>query len=110
MRQWGLKAVIRKRWSIRKYIKENVASNVLNRELKTEKPFKKLVCEVTEMRRVNNQRYYVFSVRDLYNNAIICACMSELRTGGLKLFPVNPRKYGFIRIRVQRLLQRRIIN
>ena len=35
MRKWGLKAVIRKRWSIRKYIKENVACNVLNREFKT---------------------------------------------------------------------------
>ena len=115
MRKWGLKAVIRKRWSIRKYIKENVACNVLNRKFKTDEPFKKLVCDVTEMRRVNNKRYYVFSVMDLYNNTIICASMSEhnnwgLSLKGLKIFPVNPRKYCFIRIRSHSLLQRRIMN
>jgi putative transposase len=83
MRKLGLKAVIRKRWSIRKYIKENVVCNVLNREFKTDEPFKKFVCDVTEMKRVNDNRYYLFSVMDLYNNAIICASMSEHNDWGL---------------------------
>jgi len=83
MRKLGLKAIIRKKWSIRKYIKENVACNVLNREFKTDEPFKKLVCDVTEMRRVNDNRYYLFSVMDLYNNAIITASMSEHNDWGL---------------------------
>jgi len=83
MRKFGLKAIIRKRWSIRKYVKENVACNILNREFKTDEPFKKLACDVTEMKRVNNNRYYLFSVMDLYNNAIICASMSEHNDWGL---------------------------
>jgi len=83
MSKLGLKAIIRKKWSIRKYIKENVACNILNREFKTDEPFKKLTCDVTEMKRVNNNRYYLFSVMDLYNNAIICASMSEHNDWGL---------------------------
>jgi putative transposase len=97
MRKLGLKAIIRKRWSIRKYIKENVACNVLNREFKTDAPFKKLVCDVTEMKRVNDDRYYLFSVMDLYNNAIICASMSGyndwgLVAKGLEKIPFQPEK------------------
>jgi transposase InsO family protein len=83
MRKLGLKAIIRKRWCIRKYIKENVACNVLNREFKTDEPFKKLVCDVTEMKRIKENRYYLFSVMDLYNNAIITASMSEHNDWGL---------------------------
>jgi transposase InsO family protein len=83
MRKLGLKALIRKKWSIRKYIKENVACNVLNREFKTDEPFKKLACDVTEMKRINDTRYYLFSIMDLYNNAIICASMSERNDWGL---------------------------
>jgi len=60
-----------------------VACTILNREFKTDKPFKKLTCDVTEMKRVNNNRYYVFSVMDLYNNAIICARMSDHNDWGL---------------------------
>jgi putative transposase len=97
MRKLGLKAIIRKRWSIRKYIKENVACNILNREFKTDEPFKKLACDVTEMKRVNDNRYYLFSVMDLYNNAIICASMSEhndwgLVAKGLERIPCQPDK------------------
>ena len=97
MRKLGLKAIIRKRWSIRKYIKENVVCNVLNREFKTDEPFKKFVCDVTEMKRVNDNRYYLFSVMDLYNNAIICASMSAyndwgLVAKGLEKIPFQPEK------------------
>ena len=76
MRKLGLKAVIRKKWSIRKYIKENVAANALNREFKADEPLKKLVCDVTELKRVNDKRYYMFSIMDLYNNAIIASNVS----------------------------------
>ena len=60
-----------------------MAYNILNREFKTDEPFKKLTCDVTEMKRVNNKRYYVFSVMDLYNNTIICTSMSEHNDWGL---------------------------
>ena len=83
MRKLGLKAVIRKKWAIRKYIKENVACNALNREFKTDEPFKVLVCDVTEMKRINDNRYYLFSIMDLYNNAIISASMSDHNDWGL---------------------------
>ena len=46
MRKLGLKAIIRKKWHIRKYIKENVACNALDRNFKTDKPLSKLVCDV----------------------------------------------------------------
>ena len=77
MRKLGLKAVIRKKWSIRKYIKENVAANTLNREFKADEPLKKLVCDVTELKRINDKRYYLFSIMDLYNNAIIASTVSS---------------------------------
>jgi transposase InsO family protein len=97
MRKLGIKAIIRKRWSIRKYLKENVVSNVLNREFKADEPFKKLVCDVTEMKRINENRYYLFSVMDLYNKAIITASMSEhndwrLVDKGLENIPCKPDK------------------
>jgi len=98
MRKLGLKAIIRKKWSIRKYIKENVACNVLNREFITDEPFKKLACDVTEMKRINDNRYYLFSVMDLYNNAIITASMSEHNDWGLvyKGLEKIPRQTGKI--------------
>jgi transposase InsO family protein len=79
----GLKAVIRKRWRIRKYIKENVACNTLNREFRTNEPLKKLVCDITELARVNDKRYYLFSIMDLYSNAIIASNISSHNDWGL---------------------------
>ena len=61
----GLKAVIRKKWRIRKYIKENVACNVINRNFETDEPLNKLVCDVTELKRIKDSRYYLFSIMDL---------------------------------------------
>jgi transposase InsO family protein len=77
MRKLGLKAIVRKKWSIRKYIKENLAENTLNRNFKSDEPLKKLVCDVTELKRVNDKRYYMFSIIDLYNNAIIAFNLSS---------------------------------
>jgi len=79
----GLKAVIRKKWRIRKYIKENVACNTLNREFTTNEPYKKLVCDITELERVNDKRYYLFSIMDLYSNAIIASSISSHNDWGL---------------------------
>jgi transposase InsO family protein len=83
MRKLGLKAIIRKKWCIRKYIKENVADNALNREFKTDEPLKKLVCDVTELKRIDDKRYYLFSIMDLYNNAIIASNVSSHNDWGL---------------------------
>ena len=83
MHKLGLKAVIRKKWKIRKYLKENVACNVLSREFNTNEPFRKLVCDITELRRIDDKRYYLFSVMDLYNNAIISSNLSARNDWGL---------------------------
>jgi putative transposase len=83
MRKLGLKAVIRKKWRIRKYLKENVACNALNREFKADKPLKKLVCDITELARIDDKRYYLFSIMDLYSNAIIASNISSHNDWGL---------------------------
>lgn len=83
MRKLGLKAVIRKKWKIRKYLKENVVCNVLSRDFNTNEPFKKLVCDITELRRIEDKRYYLFSIMDLYNNAVISSNVSPYNDWGL---------------------------
>jgi transposase InsO family protein len=83
MRKLGLKAVIRRKWRVRKYLKENVACNTLNREFKAGEPLKKLVCDITELARVNGKRYYMFSIMDLYSNAIIASNISSHNDWGL---------------------------
>jgi len=92
MRKMGLKSVIRKKWHIRKYIKENVACNVLSRDFKSTSPLSKLVCDVTELKRIKNQRNYLFSIMDLYSNVIIASSLSDhndwgLVVNGLKKLP-----------------------
>jgi transposase InsO family protein len=83
MRKLGLKAVIRRKWRIRKYLKENVACNALNREFTASGPFKKLVCDITEFARVNDKRHYLFSIMDLYSNAIVASNISSHNDWGL---------------------------
>lgn len=83
MRKLGLKAVIRKKWCKRSYRKENTTYNILNRDFKTSEPLKKLVCDVTELRPVKDKRYYLFSIMDLYNNAIIALNVSFHNDWGL---------------------------
>ena len=68
MRKLGLKAVIRRKWNIRKLVKDNVAPNTLNRKFKSNEPLKKLVCDITELKRINDKRYYLFGIMDLYYN------------------------------------------
>ena len=94
MRKLGLKAVIRRKWRIRKYLKENVACNVLNRDFKAGEPLKKLVCDITEFARVNDKRYYMFSILDLYSNAIIASNISSHNDWGLVIKGLEklPRK------------------
>jgi putative transposase len=94
----GLKAIIRKkRYSSRKYIKENVSDNILNRDFKTFKPLKKLVCDVTELKRINDKRYYLFSIMDLYCNVVIASNVSfhndwALVKNGLEKLPFQTKK------------------
>jgi transposase InsO family protein len=76
MQELGLKAVIRKRWRIRKYVKENVVGNTLNQEFKTDEPLKKLVCDITELKHIDDKRYYLFSIIDLFSNEILAINVS----------------------------------
>jgi transposase InsO family protein len=83
MRKLGLKSVIRKKYCRRKYVKENTAPNILKRDFKSTKPLKRLVCDVTELRAINGKRYYLYSIMDLYNNAIVAANVSFHNNWGL---------------------------
>jgi len=83
MRKLGFKTLIRKKWQMRKYIKESVVENILNRNFKTSEPLKKLVCDVTELKRINDKRYYLFGILDLYNNFIISSNVSYCNDWGL---------------------------
>jgi transposase InsO family protein len=96
MRKLGLKAVIRRKWRVRKYLKENVACNTLNREFTANEPLKKLVCDITEFTRVNDKRYYMFSVMDLYSNAVIASNISSHNDWGLVVKGLEklPRQTG----------------
>lgn len=83
MRKLNLKAIIRKKYRSRKYIKENIVPNILNREFKATEPMRKLVCDVTELKRINDKRYYLYSVLDLYSNVIVAASVSFHNDWGL---------------------------
>jgi transposase InsO family protein len=83
MGKLGIQAVIRKKYCKRKYVKENIVENVLNRDFKADKPMRKLVCDVTELRRIKDKRYYLYSVMDLYSNTIIAANVSFHNDWGL---------------------------
>lgn len=71
MKELGLAARIRRKWRCGKYIKHHVYDNVLNREFTSDKPRQKLVSDVTQLKHVNNVKYYLYPVVDLYNNEII---------------------------------------
>jgi transposase InsO family protein len=77
MRKLDIKAIIRRKYCVRKYKKEYVVPNLLNREFKSDKPLTKLVCDVSELKRMNNKRYYLCSVMDLFNNEIIASNISS---------------------------------
>jgi len=85
LKKHGLKAVIRKKYCNRKYVKENVAPDLINRDFKADKPLKKLVCDVTELRRLDGKRYYLYSIMDLYSNVVIGSHISFSNDWGLVL-------------------------
>ncbi len=70
MCEQNLKAKIRKKWKAGKYIKHHTYSNVLNREFKANEPGKKYASDVTQLRTINNKKYYLYPIIDLYNNEI----------------------------------------
>jgi transposase InsO family protein len=77
MKKHGLKAIIRKKHCQRKYTKDYIVPNILNRQFTSEFPLTKLVCDVTELRKINDKRYYLFSVLDLFNNSIVASNISS---------------------------------
>jgi len=83
MKKLGLKAIIRKKYCVRKYKKENVEPNLLNREFKVDTPLTKLVGDITELRRINGQRHFLYSILDLYSNVIVAANISTNNDWGL---------------------------
>ena len=53
-----------------------IAPNILNRQFKTNKPFEKLVTDVTEFK-VCNEKVYLSPVMDLYNREIVAYSISR---------------------------------
>ncbi|QWI73055.1 hypothetical protein ER45_029105 (plasmid) [Bacillus mycoides] len=68
----GIQSVIRKK---KKHFKKPpphcVAENILNREFKAEKPNKKWVTDVTELKYGESKKAYLSAIRDLYDGSII---------------------------------------
>jgi len=71
MKKLNLKAKIRKKWKTNKNKNEHMYENILNQNFTTNTPNNKLVCDITELKRINGERFYLFVVEDLYNNEII---------------------------------------
>lgn len=77
MKKLSLKAVIRKKRCQRKYTKHRVHENRLNRDFTSLKPHEKYVTDVTQLNRINGQKYYLRPVIDLYNNEVISYSVSK---------------------------------
>ncbi|MCI0768511.1 IS3 family transposase [Bacillus sp. TL12] len=68
----GIQSVIRKKKKhFKKPLPHYVAENILNREFKAEKPNKKWVTDVTELKYGESKKAYLSAIRDLYDGSII---------------------------------------
>ncbi|MFV0424339.1 MAG: IS3 family transposase [Bacilli bacterium] len=70
MKKHGLKARIRRKWRVGKYIKHNTYDNVLDRDFKATIPNEKYTSDVTQLKTIGNKKYYLYPIVDLYNNEI----------------------------------------
>ena len=66
----GLKAVIRKKYRVRKFEKQTVADNLLGRAFESLIPRDKFVTDVTELKRISDKRYFLHSILDLCGNVV----------------------------------------
>lgn len=98
IRELGIKAVIRKKWRTRKYIKQNIAPNMLNREFYCASPNSRYVIDVTELPLLNGKKYYLCPVKDLFNAEIVSYSISTRNDNELvlsaieKICPAEPDK------------------
>ncbi|WPV64579.1 IS3 family transposase [Chitinophaga sp. LS1] len=77
MKMCGLKSLIRrKKYKSYKGQQGKIASNLLNRNFKASRPYKKLVTDVTEFA-VDGAKLYLSPIMDLYNGEIISYNLSE---------------------------------
>jgi transposase InsO family protein len=65
-----LKAVIRKKYQTRRFVKQVVAENILNRTFESLEPRSKFVTDVTELKRIDDKRYFLHSILDLCGNVV----------------------------------------
>nr|WP_113885863.1 MULTISPECIES: IS3 family transposase [Cytobacillus] len=76
MRELGIRSVIRKKRPFYGRKGSVLFPNVLNREFFAEKPYEKLVTDITYIR-VGDEFVYLSAVLDLYNNEIVSWQLSE---------------------------------
>ncbi|WP_427037271.1 IS3 family transposase, partial [Cytobacillus pseudoceanisediminis] len=76
MRESGIRSVIRKKRPFYGRKGSVLFPNVLNREFLAEKPYEKLVTDITYIR-VGDEFVYLSAVLDLYNNEIVSWQLSE---------------------------------
>ncbi|WP_432613328.1 IS3 family transposase [Cytobacillus oceanisediminis] len=76
MRELGIRSVIRKKRPFYGRKGSVLFPNVLNREFLAEKPYEKLVTDITYIR-VGDEFVYLSAVLDLYNNEIVSWQLSE---------------------------------
>lgn len=89
IRELGIKAVIRKKWRTRKYIKQQIAPNMLNREFGCESPNSRYVIDVTELPPLGGKKYYLCPVKDLFNAEIISYSISTRNDNQLVLSAIE---------------------
>lgn len=72
MKVAGIQSVIRRKKKQYKHsTPQHVAENVLNREFTAEKPNKKWVTDVTELKYGQSKKAYLSAIRDLYDGSIV---------------------------------------
>lgn len=77
MRMCGLESLVRmKKYKSYKGLQGKIAANLLNRNFKASRPYKKLVTDVTEFA-VDGAKLYLSPIMDLYNGEIISYNLSE---------------------------------
>lgn len=91
-KELGLKAVIRKGYCMRKYTKQFVAENLLNGIFESLVPRKKFATDVTELKRINGNRYFLHSILDLCGNVIEAHSVSGHNDSALAIASLNKIK------------------
>ena len=66
-----------------------IANNLINRRFKTDRPYQKIVTDITEFKLKNDQKLYLSTFMDVYSLEIISFSMSDRPTLDIVMTPVQ---------------------